>query len=255
MDSGGDAGFGGTRRKVRTKLRGYIPIGGTGGGGGGGKGETHSRPRPESISPITDPITPTIPQIMNGIFVEVFTAAELIYYLQRMAHLIQMTQDEDFATRVEKDFDGVTPDSVFTALQRKIRLKAPGNAAADPHVKGTDHHIRALHAFQAGSSKWALAATKAKDIVRVTVGLVAAAVRTRVDAQLPLSARAILEEYVALVVSSMIGGDETLAPFGDKMRVEYRAKLDAFFAKFKGSQHWVESRIPKTMESFPDALR
>lgn len=251
MDSGGDAGFGGTRRKVRTKLRGYIPIGGGGGGGGGTTGSKPPRPHPPVT--ITDPITPTIPEIMNGIFVEVFTASELIYYLQRMAHLIQMTPDEDFATSVEKDFDGVTPDSVFTALQRKIRLKAPGNA--DSKVDGTDHHIRALHAFQAGSSKWALAVTKAKDIVRVTVGLVAAAVRNRVDAQLPLSARAILEEYVKLVVLSLIGGDETLAPFGDKMTVEYRAKLDAFFAKFKGSEHWVESRIHKTMDSFPDALR
>lgn len=246
MDSGGDAGFAGTRRKVRAKLRGYVRLRVDGGEGrsrktSGGNGGTVAVP---------DPITPTIPQIMNGIFDEVFTAPELIYYLKQMARFIGLSDDEE---AVKEAFD-VTPESVFTMLQRKIRHRAPGNAASDA-IEGSDHHVRALHAFQAGSSKWVLKITKARDIVVVTLRLLMKAVARNRDAALLSSPRAILEEYVEQVLSSMIADDPELMTLGGRMRVEYRAKLDSFFSKFGDSAHWVESRISKTMESFPDALR
>jgi hypothetical protein len=246
MDSGGDAGLGGSRGRARTKLRRYVALG----AGGDGKARPKQEGRGGTLT--LGPIQPLIIAALDdaGVTEDVFTAPELIYYLEQMARFIQ---ESAHGEKVSEVF-GVRDDSVFAALQRKIRLAAPGNTASGD--QGSDSHKRALDAFQSGSSKWARERTKAKDVLRITVKVLSTAVRQDVDAALLSSPRAILHDYVDhVVVGSFLGGDPVLKSLHDQTRREYQAKMDAFFARFDKPGHWVATRIEKTMESFPQALR
>jgi len=250
MDTGGDAGLGGSRKKGRTTLRKkYVALSGGSGPGGGGSGSTRLA-RPAAITGPVPTVLPVITASMQeaGVFEGVFRANELLYYLKEMARLIQKAADGG-AEAVAEAF-GVQTDSLFSTLQRKIRRNAPGNSASNQ--EGSDSHVRALNAFQAGSSKWAQKLTKAKDIVVVTVNLVALAVKRDVDEALLTSPRAILEEYLELVIASFLADDlDFMTP---KAQKESRAKLKAFFDQYNKPSQWVESRIETTMQSFPKAL-
>jgi hypothetical protein len=247
MDSGGDAGLGGSRGRARTKLRRYVALG----GGGDGRGKQRLEQGGGGTITLGAVLPLIIPALDDaGVTEDVFTAPELIYYLEQMARFIQESASGE---KVAEVF-GVRDDSVFAALQRKIRLAAPGNTASGD--EGSDSHKRALDAFQSGSSRWARERTKAKDVLRITVKLLSTAVRQDVDDALLSSPRAILHDYVDhVVVGSFLGGDPVLKALEIQTRREYQAKLDAFFDRFDKPGHWVATRIEKTMESFPQALR
>jgi hypothetical protein len=244
MDTGGDAGLGGSRRKGRTTLRKkYEALSGPAvGGSGAGRAVGGGRNIPAVLPVVTSSMQEA------GVFEDVFKAQELLYYLKAMARFIQKVADGG-AEEAAQEF-GVQTDSLFSTLQRKIRRAAPGNAASGE--QGSDSHVRALNAFQAGSSKWAQKLTKARDIVVVTVNHVAMAVNRNVDEALLSSPRAILEEYVKLVIDSFLAGDLGFMTGGAEK--EFRAKLRVFFEQHDKPAEWVEARIETTMKSFPKAL-
>lgn len=250
VDTGGDAGLKRSRGRVRRKLKKYIELPGNGGGGGGGGGGRGGGGG-DGGGGIGDPFTTILDSLDDvGVYAEVFTAPELIYYLQKMARLIQKSASGP--EEAAEEF-GVRPDSAFSALQRKIRLGAPGNSASD--AEGSNHHIRALRAFQAGSSKWAKELTKAADLTVVTVKHVVMAVARNIDKALLSSPRAILEDYVDQVVAPFISDDADLSRLSDQLRQKAKPRLDAFFKRFDKPAQWVESRIPSTMKAFPEVLR
>lgn len=246
-DTGGDAGLGGSRGKARRKLKKYISA--PGGGGGGEPKPSGGAQVPDRS--IADPLSTILDSLDDvGVYEEVFTAPELIHYLQQMARLIQKSASG--ADEAAAAF-GVRSDSAFSALQRKIRIGAPGNTASGE--EGSMHHIRALHAFMAGSSKWAKEMTKVADLTVVTVKNVGTAVARNLDRALLSSPRAILEEYVDQVVASFISGDPDLLGLSKRFRGDAKARLDAFFKRFDKPDSWLESKIPSTMRSFPKGLR
>jgi len=254
MDTGGDAGLGGSRGSGRRTLRKkYVPLpggsAGVSGGGGGGGGVRRAR-EAGAGGGATPTVLPIVTSSMQdaGVLDEVFTAHELLYYLKQMARFIQKVADGGAEGAAEAF--GVQTDSLFSTLQRRIRRGAPGNAVSGE--EGTDSHQRALTAFQVGSSKWAKYLTKAKDIVVVTVNHVALVVSRNVDESLVSSPYAILEEYIDLVVASFLAGE--FAHLIDGARKEYRKKLKDFLAQHDEPSQWVEAAIDRTMASFPKAL-
>jgi hypothetical protein len=252
-DTGGGKGFSGSRGKARNNLRNFPGLFDSGGGapkGGGtraGAGTvTPKRPNLAPVPPITDPILPLAvwPELIKaGVYEDMFTAPELIYYLQQMARFIQMTPGgvEEMAAEFK-----VRPDSPFSVLQRKIRQGAPGASA---------HANRAAGSFQAGSNRWAIDLVKRRDPAVFTVNHVVMAVKRDVDRALVSSPRPILDEYVKQVVDSVISDDPQLELLSARLQKEYTRQLQSFFARFDDPLDWTELGIPVTMKSFPAMLR
>jgi hypothetical protein len=250
-DTGGGKGFSGSRGKARNNLRKLASLldeGGSGAskrkGGGGAKGKP-PKPSP-GPTPMPDRILPSAvwPELLKaGVYEDMFTAPELIYYLQQMARFIQKIPSG--GEEVAAAFN-VRPDSPFSVLQRKIRQGAPGTSS---------HASRATHAFQAGSNRWAIDLVKRRDPAVFTVNHVVMAVRNNVEGALLSSPRAILDEYVKQVVDSLISDDPKLELLSERLRREYTTQLQPFFARFNDPSDWMEMRIPVTMKAFPAMLR
>lgn len=250
-DTGGGKGFSGSRGKARNNLRKLASLldeGASGAskqkGGGGTKGK---RPKPSpGPTPMPDRILPSVvwPELVKaGVYDDMFTAPELIYYLQQMARLIERTPSG--AEEVAAAFD-VRPESPFSALQRKIRMGVPSTSA---------HARRATHAFQAGSNRWAIDLVKHRDPALFSVNDVVRVVKNKFEGALLSSPRDILDEYVKQVVDSLISDDPKLELWTERLRTEYTAQLERFFGRFGEPSSWTEQGIPVTMKSFPATLR
>lgn len=250
-DTGGGKGFSGSRGKARNNLRKLASLldeGGSGASKQKGGGRTKGKPPKPSPGPASMPdrILPSMvwPELLKaGVYEDMFTAPELIYYLQQMARLIQKTPSG--AEEVAAAFD-VRPESPFSALQRKIRQGMPNTSA---------HARRSTHAFQAGSNRWAIDLVKHRDPAVFSVTDVVRVVKNKVDGALLSSPRDILDEYVKQVVDSLIADDPKLELWSERLRQEYTAQLQRFFARFDDPSSWMEERIPVTMKSFPAMLR
>jgi len=248
-DSGGGKGFGGSRARARSHLRKLASLEGanekTGKQSAGGTITRQPGTAPAALH-FPDLILPAVvwPELIAaGVFDGMFAANELIYFLEQMARLIQKTQRG--VDEVAEQFK-VRPDSPFSAWQRKIRQGAPEESA---------HRSRASQAFQSGSNRWAIDIVKRRDPTVFTMDHVVKAVKGRVDNALLSSPSDILDEYLKLVVDSLISDDPKIEQFSDRMRRECTAVLKKFFAKFSEPSHWTEKSIPTTMKSFPAFLR
>lgn len=245
-DTGRAKGFKGSRAKARRRLRNLSPDAWRSGGksprphGGGGIIGVGPPPLPIGPPPICN-VWDELEKV--NVFESMFTAPELIEYLQSMARFIESTREG--ADAAAAGF-GVQKDSLFASLQRKIRHRVT------PH---TAHADRAARAFRSGSNRWATHLVKGRDPTNITVLHVTLALEDRSESALTESAKRILEEYVREVVDSVTFGDVQLERRSNQLTRQAKELLDTFFDDHGSASEWTEKNIPLTMADFPAALR
>lgn len=245
-DTGGGKGLGGGRGRVRRKLRSLGGLGGATGGGGravrGAVGGAGGGAGPGGSSDLLrDVVWPQMDE--GGVFDDTFSAPELIYFLQQVARLTQKSPRG--VEEVTAAFN-VRPDSPFSAWQRRVRQAAPDQSS---------HRSRASQAFQSGSNRWAISLVRHRDPTVFTMTQVVLVLSRHVDEALLASPREILDEYLKLVVDSLISDDPKLEAFSERLHRDYTAQLKEFLQRFDEPSDWTELRIPTTMKSFPKIIR